>query len=132
MVKLANMLSRLNPAKVLVIGDMLLDAYTMGKARRISPEAPVAIVNVVREDYRPGGAGNVVLNLLSLGAHVRAVGRLGEDWAGDMFREAFQAENVLTDLIVAQPGYRTPVKNRIIADNQQIVRIDHEQVVPLR
>lgn len=131
MVKLANMLSRLNPAKVLVIGDMLLDAYTMGKARRISPEAPVAIVNVVHEEYRPGGAGNVILNLLSLGAQVTAIGRLGDDWAGETFREALKLENVETNLIVSQTAYRTPVKNRIIADNQQIVRIDHEQVVSL-
>lgn len=131
MVKLANMLSRLNPAKILVIGDMLLDAYTIGKARRISPEAPVAIVNVQQEDYRPGGAGNVILNLLSLGANVSAMGRLGDDWAGHQFREALVSEGVETDLIISQKSYRTPVKNRIIADNQQIVRIDHEQIVPL-
>lgn len=131
MVKLANMLSRLNPAKVLVVGDMLVDAYTMGKARRISPEAPVAIVNVMREDYRPGGAGNVVLNLLSLGADVCAIGRVGNDWAGETFRKALQQENVQTHLIFDQTAYHTPIKNRIIADNQQIVRIDHEQIVPL-
>lgn len=131
MVKLANALSRLNPAKILVIGDMLLDAYTMGKARRISPEAPVAIVNVIHEDYRPGGAGNVILNLLSLGAQVVAIGRVGNDWAGDTFIEALKSENVDTSLIVIQNAYRTPVKNRIIADNQQIVRVDHEQIVPL-
>lgn len=131
MVKLANALSRLNPAKILVIGDMLLDAYTMGKARRISPEAPVAIVNVIHEEYRPGGAGNVILNLLSLGAQVVAIGRIGIDWAGDTFIEALKSENVDTGLIVQQHAYRTPVKNRIIADNQQIVRVDHEQIIPL-
>jgi D-beta-D-heptose 7-phosphate kinase/D-beta-D-heptose 1-phosphate adenosyltransferase len=131
MVKLANVLSRLNPAKILVIGDMLLDAYTMGKARRISPEAPVAIVNVYREEQRPGGAGNVILNLLSLGAEVVAIGRVGKDWAGQTFVQALEQENVDTRMIVAQEGYHTPVKNRIIADNQQIVRVDHEQVMPL-
>jgi D-glycero-beta-D-manno-heptose-7-phosphate kinase len=131
MVKLANMLSRLNPVKILVIGDMLLDTYTMGKARRISPEAPVAIVNVLREEHRPGGAGNVVLNLLSLGAQVVAIGRVGKDWAGQTFTEALAKEKVDTRMIVVQEGYRTPVKNRIIADNQQIVRVDHEQVIPL-
>ena len=131
MVKLANMLSRLKPAKILVIGDMLLDAYTIGKARRISPEAPVAIVNVHHEEFRPGGAGNVILNLLSLGAEVCAIGRLGHDWAAESFKEALQAEKVETNLIFTQKAYQTPVKNRIIADNQQIVRIDHEQVTPL-
>jgi D-glycero-beta-D-manno-heptose-7-phosphate kinase len=131
MVKLANTLSRLNPAKILVIGDMLLDTYTMGKAKRISPEAPVAIVNVLCEEHRPGGAGNVILNLLSLGSQVVAVGRVGRDWAGQTFTEALKKENVDTRMIVVQEAYRTPVKNRIIADHQQIVRIDHEQIVTL-
>lgn len=131
MVKLANMLNRLNPAKVLVIGDMLLDSYTIGKARRISPEAPVAVVNVQREEHRPGGAGNVTLNLLSLGAQVVAIGRIGNDWAGQMFVNALEQEKVDTRMIVVQEGYSTPVKNRIIADNQQIVRVDHEQVISL-
>src|SRR5271163_4817706 len=131
MVKLANMLSRLNPTKILVIGDMLLDTYTMGKARRISPEAPVPIVNVQREENLPGGAGNVILNLLSLGAQVIAVGRVGKDWAGQTFIDALIEEHVDTRMIVFQEAYRTPVKNRIIADNQQIVRVDHEQIVSL-
>lgn len=131
MVKLANTLSRLNPAKILVIGDMLLDTYTIGKARRISPEAPVAVVNVQREEHRPGGAGNVVLNLLSLGAQVIAVGRVGRDWAGQTFINALNKEQVDTRMVVEQEGYCTPVKNRIIADHQQIVRVDHEQVSAL-
>jgi rfaE bifunctional protein kinase chain/domain len=131
MVKLANMLSRLNPAKILVVGDMLLDSYTIGKARRISPEAPVAIVHVQHEEHRPGGAGNVILNLLSLGAQVVALGRVGRDWAGQTLCEALAVEGVETHMIVLQDNYRTPVKNRIIAENQQIVRIDHEQVVSL-
>jgi D-beta-D-heptose 7-phosphate kinase/D-beta-D-heptose 1-phosphate adenosyltransferase len=131
MVKLANVLSRLKPANILVIGDMLLDAYTMGKARRISPEAPVAVVNVMHEEYRPGGAGNVILNLLSLGAEVTAVGRVGHDWAGERFNRELQAEGVETKWILPQQSFSTPVKNRIIADNQQIVRVDHEQVTPL-
>ncbi len=131
MVKLANMLSRLNPAKILVVGDMLLDTYTIGKARRISPEAPVAIVNVQHEEHRPGGAGNVILNLLSLGAEVVALGRVGKDWAGQTLCEALAQEGIDTRMIVPQEAYRTPVKNRIIAANQQIVRIDHEQIMAL-
>lgn len=131
MVKLANILSRLNPAKILVIGDMLVDSYTHGKARRISPEAPVAVVNVLRDEHRPGGAGNVILNLVSLGAEVIAIGRVGNDWAGQTLKGALQHENVDVRMVVAQEGYFTPVKNRIMADNQQIVRIDHEQMIAL-
>lgn len=131
MVKLANMLSRLNSVKILVVGDILLDTYTFGKARRISPEAPVAVVNVQHEDHRPGGAGNVILNLLSLGAQVIAIGRVGRDWAGQTVREALKEDKVDVGMIVCQEAYFTPVKNRIIADNQQIVRVDHEQIIPL-
>lgn len=131
MVKFANILSRLNSVNILVVGDMMMDSYTIGKAKRISPEAPVAVVNVFKEEHKAGGAGNVILNLLSLGAKVRAIGRVGADWAGRRLIESLEEESVDTQLIVCQEDYRTPVKNRIIADNQQIVRIDHEQVIPL-
>ena len=76
------MFSRFNPVHVLVIGDFMLDTYTTGKVKRISPEAPVSILHVQKEESRPGGAGNVVLNLISLGATVAAVGRIGYDAAG--------------------------------------------------
>lgn len=131
MVKLTSVLSRLNPSKILVLGDMLLDSYTKGKARRISPEAPVPIVTVFHEEYLPGGAGNVILNLLSLGAQVIPIGRVAKDWGGEVFLNALKSENVDTRFIVEQPAYLTPVKNRIIVDNQQIVRVDREQIIPL-
>jgi D-glycero-beta-D-manno-heptose-7-phosphate kinase len=131
MVKLASMLSRLNRAKILVVGDLLLDLYTVGQVRRISPEAPVVIVNVNYEDKRPGGAGNVILNLLSLGAEVAILGRVGSDWAGEFLKDELANEGVDTKTIVFQKAYRTPMKNRVIADHQQIVRIDHEEVTLL-
>lgn len=131
MVKLASALSRLNSIKALVIGDFMLDAYTIGKAKRISPEAPVAVVHVQQESYRPGGAGNVALNLVSLGAQVSVAGRLGDDWAGAKLVRALQDEKINTEFLVRQENYQTPVKNRIIAENQQIVRIDHEQTSQL-
>lgn len=131
MVKLASTLSKLGPFKAMVIGDVMLDSYTIGKARRISPEAPVAIIHVQREERRPGGAGNVALNLLSLGAEIVVVGRVGNDWAGEALCEAFENEGISSTAIVRQEKYKTPVKNRIIADNQQVVRIDHEEVAPL-
>lgn len=131
MVKLASSLSRLGQAKVLVMGDILLDTYTIGKARRISPEAPVAVVQVQREESLPGGAGNTALNLISLGAQVALVGRIGQDWAGDLLKNSLSAEGISTDWMVVQNHYLTSIKNRIIAENQQIVRVDHEQIVPL-
>jgi D-beta-D-heptose 7-phosphate kinase/D-beta-D-heptose 1-phosphate adenosyltransferase len=131
MVKLTRTLCRLGNAKVMVVGDFMLDNYTIGKARRISPEAPVAVVSVTRQESRPGGAGNVVLNLISLGASVVALGRVGCDAAGESIKSLLGRESVDTGGIYAQENYPTPVKNRIIADNQQIVRIDFEDAVPL-
>ena len=131
MVKLTRTLSRLGNAKVLVAGDFMLDNYTIGKARRISPEAPVAVVRCLREESRPGGAGNVVLNLISLGASVVALGRVGNDSAGDRIKSLLVQESVDVSGVCAEKGYPTPHKNRIIADNQQIVRVDHEDITPL-
>lgn len=131
MINLAKSLGSLKPIKAMVLGDLLLDTYTFGKARRISPEAPVAIVHVQEEKHLPGGSGNVVLNLISLGADLCVIGRVGNDWAGGFLRESFLQEGVALQLIVAQEKYKTPIKNRVIADNQQIVRVDIEQIVGL-
>ena len=129
--RLTGTFNRLGRAKVLVAGDLMLDTYTIGKARRISPEAPVAVVQVLQEDHRPGGAGNVILNLISMGSEVVAVGRIGKDAPGETLLKALIDEGVDTKGIVTQPGFQTPVKNRIIAENQQIVRVDHEKVLTI-
>ncbi|MBS4168481.1 bifunctional ADP-heptose synthase [Parachlamydia sp. AcF125] len=131
MVRLTGSISQLSNQKVLVIGDFLLDTYTVGKARRISPEAPVAVIQVEREEHRPGGAGNVALNLLSLGSNVMAVGRMGEDLAGELLIQTLQSEGISTEGLFVQAGYSTPVKNRVVAENQQIVRIDRESLLPI-
>lgn len=131
MVKLSGMLSRFSPVRVLVIGDFMLDTYTTGKVKRISPEAPVSVLHVQKEESLPGGAGNVVLNLASLGAKVTAVGRVGYDLAGEELRDSLEREGAFVEHILQQKGYKTPVKNRLIADAQQILRVDFEQVTPL-
>ncbi len=109
----------------------MLDVYTLGSVERISPEAPVPVLRVSSENRRPGGAGNAVLNLLSLGMEVRALGRVGNDEAGHQFLEGMAAENVETQGIFQDPATQTPQKNRMIASGQQIVRIDHETFTPL-
>ena len=131
MVKLIGTLSRLGPVKALVIGDFMLDSYTSGKIFRISPEAPVLVLNAHSEESRPGGAGNVVLNLTSLGARVVAVGRVGRDFAGEEIRSSLDNEDVDVRGILFQSRYKTPVKNRFIADSQQVLRVDFETVTPL-
>jgi len=131
MVRLTGSFSQLRPCKVLVAGDLLLDTYTIGKTRRISPEAPVVVVQVQSELSLPGGAGNVILNLRSMGAWVVPICRVGPDANGDLLLETLKEEVVDLRGIVRQNGYATPVKNRVIAENQQIVRVDYETIVPL-
>src|SRR5271163_5342254 len=82
MVKLAGTFSHFQPFRALVLGDFMLDTYTTGRVKRISPEAPVPVMEVLKQESRPGGAGNVVLNLTTLGATVFAVGRIGDDYEG--------------------------------------------------
>jgi D-beta-D-heptose 7-phosphate kinase/D-beta-D-heptose 1-phosphate adenosyltransferase len=129
MVKLSTAFGRLRRCRALVLGDFLLDAYTAGRVRRISPEAPVPVLEVLKEEARPGGAGNVALNLAALGSHVIALGRCGNDAHGESLKqylgEAAQVE------LVCEAGYQTPVKNRLIADSQQLLRIDFERIAPL-
>lgn len=131
MVKLIGVFSRFNPVRVLVIGDLMYDTYTTGKVKRISPEAPVSVLHVQKEESRPGGAGNVALNLVSLGATVTAVGRVGKDHAGAHLRTALEEEGVNVEGIIDQDNFKTPVKNRFIADSQQVLRVDFETVSPI-
>jgi D-beta-D-heptose 7-phosphate kinase/D-beta-D-heptose 1-phosphate adenosyltransferase len=131
MVKLIGMLSRLGPVKVLVIGDFMLDAYTTGKIFRISPEAPVSVLHAHSEESRPGGAGNVVLNLCALGAKVVVAGRVGRDYAGEEIRSSLESQGVDVRGLLFQKRYKTPVKNRFIADSQQLLRVDFESITPL-
>lgn len=131
MVKLSRIFSRINPVRVAVIGDLMYDTYTTGKVRRISPEAPVSVLHVLKEEGRPGGAGNVVLNLLSLGAHVSVIGRVGLDNAGDSIIKLLGAEGANVEGVIQQPAYQTPVKNRLIADAQQVLRVDFEAITPI-
>ena len=131
MVKLIGMLSRFNPVKVLVVGDFMLDTYTTGRVQRVSPEAPVPILHVEKEESLAGGAGNVALNFMSLGAKVAVSGRVGLDIAGDEVKESLDRKGVKTEALVHQKGFKTPVKNRLVADLQQVLRVDFETIAPL-
>jgi rfaE bifunctional protein kinase chain/domain len=115
----------------LLLGDFLLDAYTTGKVKRISPEAPVPILEVIKEESRPGGAGNVALSLVALGSKVEAIGRVGDDLQGRILSERLVSGGVKVDGLLQQKEYRTPIKNRLIADSQQILRVDVEKIEPI-
>lgn len=120
--------NRLRPRNILVAGDVILDHYVFGKCRRISPEAPVPVVHVESEEERAGGAGNVILNLISLGMKVRILGCVGVDSAGSRIQEMLRQEGVDIQGLFQDTCFRTPHKTRIIASSQQIVRVDHEAV----
>lgn len=117
--------------KILIAGDLMVDLYTMGEVQRISPEAPVPVVRVIEEIRRPGGAGNAALNLLSLGMDVSIFGRVGKDEGGSQFLHAMQQELINTDGIFVDPSFQTPLKNRMIAAGQQLLRVDYETPAPL-
>jgi D-beta-D-heptose 7-phosphate kinase/D-beta-D-heptose 1-phosphate adenosyltransferase len=129
MVKLARTFRYFQPFRALVLGDFMLDTYTTGRVKRISPEAPVPVMEVTSQESRPGGAGNVVLNLTTLGATVFAVGRIGDDSEGATLKKQLHCAD--TTALLIEPDYKTPVKNRLIADSQQLIRIDFETVTPL-
>jgi rfaE bifunctional protein kinase chain/domain len=126
-----DLFDKFNGLRILVIGDVMLDAYVMGKVNRISPEAPVPIVSLENEDARIGGAGNVALNLLALGANPIICGVIGEDTSGDKLLNLFEKNGISTDGLVKSMARKTTVKTRVISNKQQLLRIDSESTFPL-
>jgi D-glycero-beta-D-manno-heptose-7-phosphate kinase len=119
-----DLIAKFSSLKILVLGDYMLDQFVWGKVERISPEAPVPVVNVERESFSLGGAGNVVNNLRSMNAQVTALGTAGEDRAGETIRELLKTAGT-RDLLLTS-SRPTTVKTRIIAHQQQVVRVDRE------
>lgn len=117
--------------RVLVIGDVILDRYLWGSATRVSPEAPVLVVDIEREETRLGGAANVAHNVRALGAHPILVGAVGEDAAGSELGRLLEARGVDPSGLVPAPSRRTTLKTRIIAHHQQVLRADEETREPL-
>jgi D-beta-D-heptose 7-phosphate kinase/D-beta-D-heptose 1-phosphate adenosyltransferase len=121
-----SLFNRAKEINALVIGDLMLDEYLWGKAERISPEAPVQVVDVKREDLRLGGAGNVANNLVALGCSVSVCSVIGGDENGTILRRVFTGKGIDADGVFEDPMRTTSRKTRILAANQQIVRIDRE------
>ncbi len=118
--------TRAKEIRALVIGDLMLDEYLWGRADRISPEAPVQVVDVISEDLRLGGAGNVVNNLVALGCQVTACSVIGADDNGTTLFQVLNGMGVDTVAVFEDPERRTGKKTRVLAAHQQIVRIDRE------
>lgn len=116
---------------VLIVGDVILDSYWVGRADRISPEAPVPIVLFDHEEQRLGGAANVALNVKALGANPFLVSVVGDDADGKIFAAKMEAEQISSQGLLALPNRPTTVKTRIVAKNQQLLRCDKEVNTPL-
>ncbi|HKS29118.1 MAG TPA: D-glycero-beta-D-manno-heptose-7-phosphate kinase [Pyrinomonadaceae bacterium] len=135
--RVAELLERTLERRVVVFGDVMLDEFVWGEATRISPEAPVPVVDIQRESVHLGGAGNVLANLISLGARARVVGVVGDDPAGERLRREIREAGVeARDDLVVDRSRPTTMKTRIIAHshghNQTIVRADREARTPVQ
>src|SRR5580704_7526380 len=115
------LLKRITGLRILVIGDLMLDHYIWGDATRISPEAPVPVIDIARDEWRAGGAANVALNIAGLGAHSTVLGFVGDDEAGAKLRGILDASGVKA---VATPGTgMTILKTRVMVQHQQLCRL---------
>ena len=117
--------------RVLVIGDVMADHYVWGKVDRISPEAPIPVVHVQREDVKPGGAANVACNIAALGGRATLAGVLGDDAMAGTLAAKLQALAIDPSGLFRDRERPTILKTRIIAGHQQVVRVDHERLTPL-
>ncbi len=125
-------ISRLfDKARILVVGDFILDEYVWGSVSRISPEAPVPVVNVKRESFLAGGSLNVANNIRSLGGTVYPCGVLGRDLEGRFLLRGMRRLGIETGGVIVDSSRPTSIKTRIIAHSQQVVRVDRENVEPI-
>ncbi|MCR8679271.1 MULTISPECIES: D-glycero-beta-D-manno-heptose-7-phosphate kinase [Campylobacter] len=115
-------------ARVLVVGDLMIDHYIWGSCDRISPEAPVQVVNIKNETKRLGGCGNVVSNLIALGADVGVVSVVGDDELGSEILKLLKDRGAKIELVIAQKGRKSSQKSRIMVSHQQVLRLDTESV----
>ncbi|ARK09874.1 bifunctional ADP-heptose synthase [Fibrella sp. ES10-3-2-2] len=123
---LPDLFAQFNTLRVLVVGDVMLDAYVWGRVDRISPEAPVPVVTVNRREVRLGGAGNVLLNVQALGAEAIVCSVIGTDRAGDQLQQQLTERGLNCDGLIRSDSRITTIKERIIAGSQQVVRVDTE------
>jgi D-glycero-beta-D-manno-heptose-7-phosphate kinase len=130
--RVSQLLAAFQTKRLLVIGDLMLDEFLWGKVSRISPEAPVPVVEVVKEEYFPGGAANVARNLAEFSRGVRIMGVTGTGTHADQLKALLTGEGINVDAVQAHACYQTVVKTRIIARQQHVVRIDREKKLRLQ
>src|SRR5580765_3634462 len=129
--RLRQILDRASGKRIAVAGDLMLDEFVWGKVGRISPEAPVPVVEVTGESFYPGGAANVARNLREFIDGVSVLGAVGQDSSGYRLRDLLAEQKIELLGSAETPGFNTIVKTRIIARHQQVVRVDRERVSAL-
>lgn len=129
--RVSQLLAAFQTKRLLVIGDLMLDEFLWGKVSRISPEAPVPVVEIVKEEYFPGGAANVARNLAEFSRGVRIMGVTGVCPHADLLKGLLTSEGINVDTVQSHACYQTVVKTRIIARQQHVVRIDREKKLRL-
>ncbi|MFK7906788.1 MAG: bifunctional heptose 7-phosphate kinase/heptose 1-phosphate adenyltransferase, partial [Chitinophagales bacterium] len=117
--------------KVLIIGDVMVDSYIFGHTTRISPEAPIPVVDVYKKESRLGGAANVALNIKELGATPLLCSVVGDDYEGHAFKKHLQFNHIDPAYIILDQERKTTVKTRVVSRNNQLVRFDSEQRDPI-
>ncbi len=129
--RLTEVFKNFESKKIVVVGDLMLDRYIWGSVDRISPEAPVPVIEVEGEESKLGGAGNVANNVKSLGAFPLLIGVVGDDREGEILFDIMKREGFNTAGIIVDSSRPTTVKTRVIAHNQHVVRIDRESKEPI-
>ena len=124
--RVRRLLAAASRTRVLVVGDVMLDQFIWGGVTRISPEAPVPVVEFESEDFMPGGAANVARNLTALGVSTELFGVAGHDPAAEQLRRILREQNIGCRGVLSHASRATSVKTRIVAHKQQVVRIDRE------
>ncbi len=124
--RVKHLLTAASSRRILVVGDVMLDQFLWGRVARISPEAPVPVVDFERESFMPGGAANVARNLSALGVATELFGVIGKDHAGHQLKSLLAEEKVAGNGLIQAPDRHTTIKTRIVAHQQQVVRVDRE------
>ncbi len=131
MIELKNIFASFSDKKIIVVGDVMIDTYLKGIVNRISPEAPVPIVEFKGREHRLGGAANVALNLKALGAKPFICSVIGKDEEGELFNKCLNENNLSSKGLLQSDERITTVKTRVIGNNQQLLRVDHEITTPI-
>ncbi len=129
--QLETVFNSFNQFRVLIIGDVMIDAYLWGAVERISPEAPVPVISVGKRENRLGGAANVGLNIRALGAEPVMCAVIGEDEKGNIFRQLLKKRGMTDEGILSSNDRKTTVKTRVISNDQHLLRVDDEETLPL-